>query len=105
MIQAGPDWSREHLEETGEEVVPALLAALSERIGAALPEVLSATAHRWRYARSGNSGDGALWDAGLGLGVCGDWLLGPRVECAWVSGDRLALRVVASCKGTEIDRR
>lgn len=26
----------------------------------------------------------------MGLGVCGDWLVGPRVECAWMSGKALA---------------
>ena len=93
VIQAGPGWSLEHLERAPDEVVPMLLAALSGRIGATLPPVLAAAAHRWRYARSGNAGEGMLWDAALGLGACGDWLLGPRVECAWVSGDRLAASV------------
>ncbi len=96
VVQAGPEWSRAHLEQAADEVVPALLAALEERIGAALPAVLSATAHRWRYARSGTVGRDSLWDAALGIGVCGDWLLGPRVECAWVSGDRLAAAVGAA---------
>ncbi len=27
-----------------------------------------------------------LWQAGSGLGACGDWLTGPRVENAWISG-------------------
>ncbi len=32
-----------------------------------------------------------LWNADRRkLGVCGDWLLGPRVECAWQSGTALA---------------
>ena len=96
MIQAGPGWSAEHLEQTPEAVVPPLLQAFAERTGAALPGVYSATAHRWRYAKSGNDGSGTLWDAGLGLGVCGDWLLGPRVECAWMSGTGLAAGMLAA---------
>jgi predicted NAD/FAD-dependent oxidoreductase len=90
VIQAGPDWSLAHLEETPTEVLPALLAALSDRIGAAVPEPLTASAHRWRFARSGSAGVDTLWNADLRLGACGDWLLGPRVESAWVTGDRLA---------------
>jgi predicted NAD/FAD-dependent oxidoreductase len=59
-------------------------------------------AHRWRYALSPGTGDGALWNPDIGLGVCGDWLLGPRVECAWLSGRMLA----DSCIGTDpIDRK
>jgi len=59
-------------------------------IGWPLPTPLTATAHRWRYARSGAAGDGCLWNPNLRLGACGDWLIGPRVEAAWRSGRRLA---------------
>lgn len=95
VIQAGPDWSTRHLEEEPDAIVPQLLAALADRIGAELPTCLTATAHRWRYARSGSEGSGLLWDAASGLGLCGDWLLGARVECAWMSGERLASAVAA----------
>jgi renalase len=90
VVQAGAEWSKAHLEETPDAIVPQLMAAFAARAGGPLPGVLTASAHRWRYAKSGKDGSGALWDAGLGLGVCGDWLLGPRVECAWVSGTGLA---------------
>jgi len=96
VVQAGPAWSREHIEETPAGIVPKLLAVLSDRIGAPLPATLSASAHRWRYARSGNAGLGMMWDPAQRLGLCGDWLLGPRVECAWMSGDQLAHAVLAS---------
>ena len=96
VIQAGPDWSRNHLEREAAEIVPLLLAALAARLGAALPEPLAATAHRWRYARSGAEGSGALWDPAARLGVCGDWLLGPRVEAAWCSGALLAGELLAA---------
>jgi predicted NAD/FAD-dependent oxidoreductase len=32
-----------------------------------------------------------LWDARIGLGACGDWCLGHRLEEAFVSGLGLAL--------------
>ena len=35
-----------------------------------------------------------LGDPALGLGVCGDWRLGPRVEWAWTSGDALGARLL-----------
>ncbi len=94
VIHGSPDWSRTHLEKTPGKVADALLAAFFAEAEAQpkLPAALQG--HRWRYARSGASGEGAMWDAGLGLGVCGDWLLGPRVECAWLSGDRLAQLVL-----------
>lgn len=86
VVQASPEWSSARLEHTPEEVSGLLLAALSQTAGSAIPKPLLATAHRWRYALSAGTGDGALWNSDLRLGVCGDWLLGPRVECAWLSG-------------------
>lgn len=93
VLQGGPDWSREALEWPPEDVTSVLLAALATRIGADLPPPIAHGAHRWRYARSGAAGSGALWDPELRLGLCGDWLIGPRVEAAWMSGTTLADRI------------
>lgn len=95
VIQAGPDWSRNNLERTPDEIVPLLLAALAARCDTPPPEPLAASAHRWRYARSGSEGSGALWDPTLRLGVCGDWLIAPRIEAAWLSGTKLAAAILA----------
>ena len=90
VIQASPEWSRAHLEEDAETVAAALLAELAEANGGPLPRQLGAAAHRWRFARSGTAGEEALWDAEQRIGVCGDWLIGPRVEAAYISGLLLA---------------
>ena len=90
VIQASPEWSRAHLEDNAETVAAALLAELAEANGGPLPRQLGATAHRWRFARSGTAGEEALWDAEQRIGVCGDWLIGPRVEAAYMSGLLLA---------------
>lgn len=94
VLQASPDWSATHLEDDPADVVAALLRALADGLGAPLPSPIAATAHRWRYARSGSYGMPALWDDTLQLGVCGDWLIGPRVEAAWLSGTGLALAML-----------
>jgi renalase len=39
---------------------------------------------------------GCEWDAEFGLGLCGDWLTGGKVENAWHSGRQLAHRVARS---------
>ena len=96
VIQAGPPWSAEHLEDPADAVAAALLAAFADRIGSMLPQPLALAAHRWRYARSGQAGPGMMWNRSLRLGMCGDWLLGPRVECAWLSGIALAQAVAAA---------
>ncbi len=90
VVQGSADWSRTHLERTPADIVPLLLEAFAAAAGAALPPPSAALAHRWRYAKSGAAGEGQLWSHERSLGVCGDWLLGPRVECAWLSGTGLA---------------
>jgi len=90
VVQASPAWSRDHLEDDPDLVVTALLASFAAVIGQPLPLALATAAHRWRYARSGSADAPCLWDAAARLGVCGDWLIGARVEAAWQSGAALA---------------
>jgi renalase len=93
VVQASALWSSARLEASPEEIAPMLLSALAKISDVAIPAPVAAKAHRWRFALSAGTGDGALWNAELGLGACGDWLLGPRVECAWLSGQTLAKRL------------
>lgn len=90
VAQAQPAWSQAHLERTPDEVADILLAELFEITGVPPRTPLARHAHRWRFARSTGLDIGPLWSPALRLGVCGDWLLAPRVESAWLSGHRLA---------------
>ena len=95
VIQGSPDWSAAHLEDEGEAVIAALLADFAVAAALSLPEPMAVQAHRWRYALAGAAGRTALWDGRLGLGLCGDWLIGPRIESAWASGRALAASIGA----------
>jgi renalase len=94
LVQAQPDWTRQWLESDSQWVAEQLLESLGEALGLSDLRPVAATAHRWRFAMSSGTGDGALWCAEKKLGACGDWLLGPRVECAWLSGRVLAQRML-----------
>jgi renalase len=92
-VQASPAWSQEHLEDDGARVQAKLLKAFAEVTGI-YAEPAYAQVHRWRWARTENPlGTSHLWDGRAGVGVCGDWCLGHRVENAFVSGLELALAV------------
>lgn len=93
VLQAAPDWSRKHLEADPAWVADQLAAAFARRIDNELPPTIVRAAHRWRYANPDANGPGQLLDTGSRLGVCGDWLLGPGVEAAWLSGTALAARI------------
>jgi len=100
VLQAEPGWTRKHLNTPREQVEAALLeafAALVERAGVSLPRVNWRQAHSWLYAQVETPlEEGCLWDSALGLGACGDWCLGARVESAWLSGEALAGRILAA---------
>lgn len=97
-MQATPQWSTAQLERQPEEITPLLLAALREATGAPPQVPLAHSTHRWRYALSAGTGLGCLWNEKQRIGACGDWLLGPRVECAWVSGRMLAERILGAAR-------
>ena len=97
LIQADDDWSLMNLERSEEIVIEELMAEFENAAQFKLPEALSITAHRWRYSQPVNaSKTGHLWDARTGLGACGDWLCGPKIEDAWTSGMSLAKTIGAA---------
>ena len=92
-VQASPAWSAEHLEDDAPRVQAKLLKAFGEVTGIRA-EPAHADVHRWRYAQTTKPlGKTHLWDAKAGIGVCGDWCLGHRVEDGFISGLELALSV------------
>jgi renalase len=116
---ASAEWSSSRMDADAqgvmEELQAALRAQLPTQLAASLPEQLAfagrearpwqfhhVSVQRWRHAACALhcddifASDDALWDAALGLGVCGDWLAGAGVEAAWQSGDELADTMAAS---------
>jgi renalase len=89
VVHARADWSRLHLEDNADLVAQALLEGL---LGFSdnRPGLLHSAAHRWRFARvEVRNGIGFGLDATAAIGTCGDYLSGPRVESAWLSGHAL----------------
>ncbi|MES3098588.1 NAD(P)/FAD-dependent oxidoreductase [Sphingomonas faeni] len=95
VVQATPDWSIEHLEESVDTVVDRLQAALAAQSSEDLPTPIVRAGHRWRYARTTGAKIGSLWNAEERIGAAGDWLLAPRIESAWLSGRHLAEQMLA----------
>lgn len=93
LLHATADWSQLHFDATPEDVIAMLLPELAA-LGLPLPQACDA--YRWEVASTDPPlQTGCFWDAQLGLGMCGDWLAGGKVEGAWQSGTALAQRVCA----------
>ncbi len=94
-VHASPEWSLENLETSPYDIGPALLDAFAKAVDQDLPEPGFLEVHRWRYAMVTEPlGEPCLWDGTIGLGLAGDWCLGPRVEAAFVSGQALAAKML-----------
>jgi len=90
VAHAGPIWSEEHLECDKEDVAERLLPHLLAQIGAERTPIYVST-HRWRYARVAEPAKKPfLTDETKTVFVIGDGCLGPRVECAFESGNKAA---------------
>lgn len=94
LLHATAEWSEAHIEEAPESVAEVLISAFAT-LGAPSPAAWSA--HRWRYADSAPALVlNHVWNSTVGLGLCGDWLNGGKVEGAWLSGRDLGLQVAAA---------
>lgn len=93
-VQASAPWSEEHINDSPERVKGKLMKAFAEITGIRVTPA-HAEVHRWLYAKTVQPlGQSHLWSKDQGIGLCGDWCLGHRVEDAFVSGLELALAVL-----------
>lgn len=94
VVHAPPEWSVQHLNSEKDAIAADLLDAFRDWAGADIPAPSIVMGHRWKYAQVRTPvGSACLFDEASGLGVAGDWCIGPRVEAAFNSGIALADRV------------
>lgn len=89
----------EHLLEHASEQIAAFfqaeLASLLAHIGSTARHIQILLTHRWRYATpASDPAPGIIWRPDLGLGACGDWAVGGRVEGAFTAGRLMAESVL-----------
>ena len=95
VLHADPDWSASNLEMGSDAVGTALSTHFCTNTGITPARVRVASVHRWLYSLvPAPLTVGALWDAELRLGVCGDWCRGARIEDAFLSGHAVAGRIL-----------
>ena len=95
-VHATPAWSDAHLELDKADVSQKLLECMHQ-LGFNITDA-QVTLHRWRYASGGLEPMIEYHYSSVdGLGFCGDWLHGGRVEGAWLSGIKLANRISDEC--------
>ena len=85
LVQAGGNWSEDHLEDPKEDILLEMKKELEAKAGAPLTPDYSAI-HRWRYALVTKAlGQDYLASSDARIFAIGDGLLGGRVEAAFES--------------------
>jgi predicted NAD/FAD-dependent oxidoreductase len=86
-IQASGEWSARHLEDAGEKTGRTLLTELSHLLGVKMPKPIHEGCHRWRYAKvTKPAATDRLTSECRRIAIAGDWVIGPRIEAAFLSG-------------------
>ena len=91
VIHASANWSQDHIDADPEQVIETLLSQFRSLTGLKAIRPEHASAHRWKLARAAAPLDqDCLFDPTSGIGVCGDWCGGAKIESAYLSGVALA---------------
>ncbi|WP_237153355.1 NAD(P)/FAD-dependent oxidoreductase [Oryzibacter oryziterrae] len=98
VAQASTDWSEAHRSVSPDEARNLLVAALGNLLGQTA----------WPQATQVYFWDDAFTEVPVGtsfllssdgrLGCCGDWLIAPRLEAAWMSADSLGDAIIARAR-------
>ncbi|MBL8722992.1 MAG: FAD-dependent oxidoreductase [Planctomycetes bacterium] len=88
VLHGAGAWSAQQFAQDLDGNAQALVAAFARCLGRSLPQVAHLEGHRWRYALAaeGELARACVVDADQRLALCGDGLVGGRVEGAWGSG-------------------
>lgn len=90
-LHASAQWSQEHRDDDAPRVLAKLQKAFGELTGIRVAPRHSSV-YLWPQAQTTLAlGRSHLHDPSLGLGLCGDWCLGHRVEDAFISGLEMGL--------------
>lgn len=93
ILHASPEWSEANLEREATAVAEELSDEFWRASGSRPRPILKRIAHRWRFALPTEPlEERCLFDSEVGVGACGDWCGGPRVEGAFLSGAAVAGR-------------
>ena len=97
VIHSTNTWAEENIEKDNEAIADILfenltriLMKIDNSYGNLAQNIDHTDIHRWAHAKTKNkAGRDFLINKDQGLGFCGDWCIGNRVEDAFVSGNKL----------------
>ena len=95
-LQATLNWSKKTINKykTNKSVMEKLINRFVQLSGFDKKKIVFKKTHGWKYSYNYEKTPYlSIWNKKYNLGVCGDWLNGPRVENAWLSANDLAKKI------------
>ena len=95
-LQASVMWSKKNINKykNDKSIMNQLIARFIKLTGFKKKKIIFKKIHGWKYSYNYKKTPYlSLWNKKYNLGVCGDWLNGPKVENAWLSANHLARKI------------
>ena len=95
-LQATLNWSKRTINKykTDRSIMNQLITRFMKLTGFEKNKIIFKKIHGWKYSYNYEKTPYlSIWNKKINLGVCGDWLNGPKVENAWLSANDLARKI------------
>ena len=95
-LQATLKWSKKTINKykNDKSIMTKLITRFIKLTGFEKNKIIFKRIHGWKYSYNYKKTPYlSIWYKKINLGVCGDWLNGPKVENAWLSANDLARKI------------
>ena len=95
-LQSSVNWARKTINnyKKNKNVENILISKFLNFTGYKRNKIIFKKTHGWKYSYNFQSSPyKSFWDKKLRIGICADWLIGPKVESAWLSANDLAKKI------------
>ena len=95
-LQASLNWSKKSINKykIDKSIMNQLISRFLKLTGFEKRKIIFKRIHGWKYSYNYEKTPYlSLWKKKYNLGICGDWLNGPKVENAWLSATDLAKKI------------
>ena len=95
-LQATLKWSKKTINKykTDQSIMNQLITHFIKLTGFKKNKIIFKKIHGWKYSYNYMKTPYlSIWNKKINLGICGDWLTGPKVENAWLSANDLARKI------------
>ena len=96
-LQSTYDWANKKINKNRENIElnsKILIDQFFKLTGIKKTKILFSLNHGWKFSSNSKVLNiKSYWNSSLGLGVCADWFVGPRLESGWISANDLHKKI------------